>query len=156
MRLLPKKDGGFGHWDDPRIQPDVIVFMLGVNNIGHIDEPVVDKVVAGDIAVIRRLRALRPNAHILVQSILPTNKPGDAERFIQPINTRLRAELPALGGNISWLDLYPSYVTSDGAQDGALFRDGYHPTVAGYRVWRSRLLPVLSALRSSRSAPPQN
>ena len=152
LRLLPARAGGFGELDNPQIQPEIIVFMCGINNVGHTDEPVVDKVVAGDVAVIERLRQLRPNAHILVQSILPTNRPGDADRYIKPINARLAAEVRQLGPEVGWLDLYPDFVGPDGLQDPALFRDGYHPTIKGYQVWRARLLPALESIRTSRSA----
>jgi hypothetical protein len=146
---LSAKDGGFGELDNPQIQPDAIIFMCGINNVGHTDEPVVDKIVAGDLAAVKRLHELRPNAYILVQSILPTNNPGDVERFVKPINAKLAAELRKLGPKIGWLDLFPSFVRADGLQDPSLFRDGYHPTIKGYQVWRARLLPALAEIRKT-------
>lgn len=154
LRLLSAKDGGFGQMDDPTIQPEIILFMCGINNVGHTDEPAIEKIVAGDLAVIRRLRELRPKAHILVQSILPTNNPGDAERYIKPINSRLATETRKLQPHASWLDLYSSFVGPDGTQDASLFRDGYHPTIKGYKVWRASVLPALDNIRKSGVAQP--
>lgn len=150
LRLLPKAQGGFGHLDDRRIQPEIIVFMLGINNVSKPEGDVVAKVVAGDMAAVRRLRALRPNAHILVQSVLPTNHPGDIDNYVRPINARLAQEVRALGPGYSWLDLYPDFVLPNGEQNEALFRDGYHLTLQGYQVWRSKLLPVLDEIRAER------
>ncbi|MDZ4365098.1 GDSL-type esterase/lipase family protein [Brevundimonas sp.] len=149
LRLLPVAEGGFGHMDDPRLQPEIIVLMLGVNNVSRTDEPVVEKIVAGDLAVIHRLRQLRPNASILVQSILPTEIARDGPDIIEPVNRRLEAEVSAMGPNVTWLNLYPDFLGADGVLNPALFRDGYHLTLAGYQVWQSRLLPALEAMRVS-------
>jgi lysophospholipase L1-like esterase len=47
------------------------------------------------------------------------------------------------------LDLYPAFVDGQGKQDPRRFVDGLHPSEAGYRVWRDRLVPALVAARAS-------
>jgi lysophospholipase L1-like esterase len=41
-------------------------------------------------------------------------------------------------------------LNAQGQQDPRLFVDGLHPSEAGYRVWRDRLLPALAAARAQR------
>ena len=57
------------------------------------------------------------------------------------------AKSPEFAGFTTWLDLYPAFLNAQGQQDARLFVDGLHPSEAGYRVWRDRLLPALSAAR---------
>jgi lysophospholipase L1-like esterase len=42
-------------------------------------------------------------------------------------------------------------LNAQGQQNGSLFVDGLHPSEAGYRVWRDRLLPALAAARAQRA-----
>jgi lysophospholipase L1-like esterase len=151
LRLLDAKSGGFGELDDPLIQPEIFVFMLGINNIWHTDEPVVEKIVAGDLAVIARLHQLRPSATIVVNSMLPTANPSEVARYVAPVNARLEHETKALGPNIRWLNLFPAFLRADGSQNPVLFRDGVHLTLKGYETWRAELLPVLNAIRATRA-----
>lgn len=57
---------------------------------------------------------------------------------------RLRVALDA----IDRLDLYPSFVDAQGRQEARLFVDGLHPSEAGYRLWRDRLVPALASART--------
>jgi lysophospholipase L1-like esterase len=67
------------------------------------------------------------------------------------VNQRLAALASSreFAGFTSWLDLYPSFVDAQGRQDPRLFVDGLHPSEAGYRLWRDRLLPALATARAA-------
>jgi lysophospholipase L1-like esterase len=151
-RLLPKAAGGLGHLDDPRIQPQVIVLMIGINNTWSSTQGVVGLTVSGQLSVIHRLRALRPNATVLVNALLPTNHLAHDRELVQPINKLLAAEVGRLGAEVAWLDTYPLFLRSNGAVDPTLFKDGVHPNAAGYARWSAVLLPTLDALRAVRTA----
>ena len=74
---------------------------------------------------------------------------------MRPINQRIAAlaQTPAFAGFTSYLDLYPAFVNSSGQQIASYFvSDGLHPSEAGYRVWRDRLVPFLAKIRAA--APP--
>jgi lysophospholipase L1-like esterase len=149
-RLLPKAVGGMGHIDDPRIQPQVIVLMIGINNTWSSTQDIVGLTVEGQLAVIRRLRELRPNAALVVNSLLPTNNLVHDRELVEPINKRLAAEVARMGRDVSWLDAYPAFLRPNGAGDPTLFKDGVHPNAAGYARWSAALMPKLDALRAAR------
>jgi lysophospholipase L1-like esterase len=150
-RLAPAAAGGLGHLDPAALQPEFLIVMLGINNTWAAEEPVADSVFEGVQAVLLRLHERKPRARIVLQSILPTSDPAKNAEVVRVVNRRL-AELaasPAWAGYTAWLDLYPGFVDASGAQITTLFNDGLHPNEAGYRIWRDRLLPFLTAQRAS-------
>ena len=89
-------------------------------------------------------------ARLLLQSILPTSEPSRDAAVVKPVNERLAAlaAAPEFKSYTTWLDLYPSFIDPQGRQNPGLFVDGLHPSEAGYRIWRDRLLPALAAVRN--------
>lgn len=150
-RILPKSQGGLGQLDAPALTPEFLVLMVGINNSYAPESPVADSVFEGVRAVMRSLHARKPGARLLLQSLLPTSEPSRDDTVVKPVNARLAAlaSSPEFAGFTTWLDLYPSFVDAQGRQDGKLFLDGLHPSEAGYRVWRDRLVPALVAARKT-------
>lgn len=150
-RILPKAQGGLGELDAAALAPDFFVLMVGINNSYAPESPVADSVYEGVLAVMRSLHARKPGTRILLQSILPTSEPARDAAVVLPVNARLvkLAQGAEFAGFTTWLDLYPSFVDAQGRQDAKLFVDGLHPSEAGYRVWRDRLVPALAAVRSA-------
>jgi glycosidase/lysophospholipase L1-like esterase len=154
QRLLPRAAGGDGQLDSPQLTPEFIVLLIGINNTWAAEEPVQDSVFEGIRAVLARLHQARPNARIVLQSLLPTNDPAKNEQVVIPVNQRIQA-LAATAqyrAHVNYLDLHPGFVDANGVQIGSLFTDGLHPNLDGYRVWRDRLVPFLAKLRSDQDA----
>jgi lysophospholipase L1-like esterase len=151
FRILPKSQGGLGELDGAALAPEFFVLMVGINNSYAPEAPVADSVYEGVLAVMRALHARKPGARLLLQAILPTSEPARDESVVRPVNARLvaLAKSPEFAGFTIWLDLFPSFVDAQGRQDARLFVDGLHPSEAGYRVWRDRLLPALAAARAA-------
>ena len=149
-RILPKAQGGRGQLDAAALAPEFFVLMVGINNSYAAESPVADSVYEGVLAVLRALHASKPRTRIVLQSILPTSEPARDEAVVRPVNARLAAlaRSPEFAGFTAWLDLVPTFVDAQGRQDARLFVDGLHPSEAGYRVWRDRLLPALAAARA--------
>ncbi len=151
FRILPKAQGGLGELDAAALAPEFFVLMVGINNSYAPEAPVADSVFEGVLAVMRSLHARKPGARLLLQSILPTSEPARDDTVVRPVNARLAA-LAKSSEFVSftiWLDLYPSFVDAQGHQDARLFVDGLHPSEAGYRIWRDRLVPALESARAS-------
>ncbi len=153
-RILPASAGGLGQLDPPELNPDVILVLIGVNNTWAEETPVVDSVVAGIVQVLAAVHARKPDARIVLQSLIPTNDAAKNRDVLLPVNRRIAelARSPQFSGFVSYLDLYPLFVDAAGQQNGGYFvTDGVHPNQAGYRVWRDRLVPYLRELRARRS-----
>lgn len=148
-RLLPQAEGGLGQLDNEALRPEFFVLMVGINNSYAAEAPVADSVFEGVLAVMRSLHARKPGARLLLQSIIPTSEASRNEDVVKPVNVRLAAlaKSPEFAGFTAWLDLYPYFVDAKGQQDSRLFVDGLHPSEAGYRVWRDRLVPALASVR---------
>ena len=150
FRILPKSQGGLGQLDAEALAPEFFVLMVGINNSYAPEMPVADSVFEGVLAVMRSLHARKPGTRLLLQSILPTAEPARDDTVVKPVNARLAtlAKSPEFAAYTTWLDLYPSFVDAQGRQEARLFVDGLHPSEAGYRLWRDRLVPALAAARA--------
>jgi lysophospholipase L1-like esterase len=150
FRILPTSQGGLGQLDAEALAPEFFVLMVGINNSYAAEMPVADSVFEGVLAVMRALHARKPGARLLLQSILPTSEPSRDDTVVKPVNKRLAALATSaeFAGFTTWLDLYPVFVDVRGKQDPRLFVDGLHPSEAGYRVWRDRLIQALASARA--------
>jgi lysophospholipase L1-like esterase len=150
FRILPKSQGGLGQLDAKSLAPEFFVLMVGINNSYAPETPVADSVFEGVLAVMRSLHARKPGTRVLLQSILPTSETSRDDAVVKPVNARLAAlaKRPEFAGFTTWLDLHPSFVDAQGRQDARLFVDGLHPSEAGYRVWRDRLVSALASART--------
>jgi lysophospholipase L1-like esterase len=150
FRIMPKSQGGLGQLDADGLAPEFFILMVGINNSYAPELPVADSVFEGVLAVMRSLHVRKPGTRLVLQSILPTSEPSRDATVVKPVNARLAAlaKSPEFAGFTTWLDLYPSFVDAQGRQDARLFVDGLHPSEAGYRVWRDRLLPTLASART--------
>lgn len=147
-RIQPRSEGGLGELDRPDLNPDAIILLIGINNSWDAETPAVDSVVAGIRAVVAAVHARKPEAMIVLQSLLPTNEPERNAALVGPVNAALAAFAlgPDQARHVRYLDLYPDFLGIDGQQNRAFFMDGVHPNEAGYRAWRDRLVPFLSTI----------
>jgi len=148
-RIQAKSQGGLGQLDRADLNPDVIVLLIGINNSWDAETPAVDSVFAGIKAVVEAVHARKPDALIVLQSLLPTNEPERNAELVLPVNAALATYVAALpqSGFVRYLDLYPGFLDANGQQNPALFMDGVHPDENGYRAWRDLLVPFLQAVR---------
>lgn len=149
-RIWPKAEGGMGQLDAPELNPEFIVLMIGINNTWAQEDPVVDSVVAGIASVVDAVHTRKPNARIILQSLLPTHEAERNRNVVLPVNSRISA---LAGQNpysayVTYLNLYPLFTDAGGLQKKEFFvSDGVHPNDAGYRAWRAALLPFLDSQR---------
>ena len=151
-RLQAKSAGGLGELDDRRLTPQFIMLMAGINNTYAAEEPLVDSVYAGVLALVDEIHALKPSATIVLESLLPSNEDWRNHEAVRPVNQRLKALADSSGYRsfVEYLDLYPLYADAEGHQRAELFMDGLHPNQAGYTLWRDALVSRLDRLRTGR------
>lgn len=150
-RIRPSSEGGLGELDRADLDPEVVVLLVGINNTWNAEEPAAQSVFQGIRAVVEEVHKRKPNALIVLQSLLPTNEPRRNSAIVAPVNSAL-AEFAAgsqQANHVRYLDLYTAFTVVGGQQNPALFVDGLHPNENGYRVWRDRLVPFLAAIREN-------
>ncbi len=65
---------------------------------------------------------------------------------MEEYNRHIEAIADDLGA--TYIDLYPEFQGKDGAIRGELTLDEVHLTGEGYRLWQSRLAPIMSDYRT--------
>lgn len=128
-------------------QPETIFVMIGINDLlRNISD---ETVLANQALILQELRAMHPDAQIVMQSILPhagdqATWEGREQLFdvpnqrIQDLNARIEAI--ARARDVYFLDLYPLFSDDRGNLRPDLTTDGLHLNDRGYLVWRSALL----------------
>jgi lysophospholipase L1-like esterase len=152
FRILPKSEGGLGHLDSAALNPEFMIVMLGINNSWAAEQPVAESIYQGILANLRALHARKPNARIVLQSLLPTNDAAKNKDLVRVVNQRLEAltKTSEFSKFTVYLNLYPSFTDASGVQISTYFTDGLHPNDLGYQIWRDRLLECLKQARASR------
>ncbi len=157
-RILSAAEGGKGDFDHPDFAPKVIALMIGVNNTfgtGGTNQEIAD----GIHEVITKLLIKEPQAHILLQSILPAGLDTPTKNIdqIQPVNAIISQFPfePAFTGRVTYYDLYSHFVTDGDStlQDTQYFRDNLHPNASGYTRWREKIVPVLLRMLAGSDDP---
>jgi lysophospholipase L1-like esterase len=146
-----------GHWLDgggttgrPAVDPKFILLHIGTNDIlQHFDPNVAnapEAVFMADLktrlnALVDRLTTQRPDAHLLVSSIVPipnlTNANGVADNAeVKDYNAYIRDVLvptfKGLGRDVTFVDQYANFVDANGNVLTSFFPDNIHPNQAGY------------------------
>jgi beta-glucosidase len=131
-----------------QVNPRLIVLMIGTNNLGNGYTNA--EVVAGNAAILKRLRAKSPESKILLLGVFPRGKniAEAVNKNIKEINTGLAAL--ADNQNIFFLDIGDKLIEPDGTISREVFHDGLHLSKEGYARWAQAILPELKKL-----APPQ-
>jgi len=143
-RLKSKADGGLGNLDNAAIAPKVIVLMIGTNNL--FPPHTAQQIFGGIEAVAKRLRELRPDAALVICSVIPSHSPEKNKQQIIPANETLPALAERMGDKVRFLNLYPAFLNEQGEKDQKLYVDGLHLNEKGYEVWHRHLMQVLKEL----------
>lgn len=144
-RLKSKAEGGLGILDNPAIQPKVIVLMIGTNNL--FPPHSAEQIAGGIEAVAKRLRELRPDAKLIICSVLPSNSEEKDKEQVQPANATLPALAESLAENVRYLNLFPAFLDEQGKKRTDCYADGLHLNEAGYAIWLRELMPLLQEVK---------
>jgi len=135
-----------------RFHPEVVVVLIGVNNIPS-DAP--QDIVRGIAAVIQSVREQLPGGRILLLGLLPAGRdprmrPAGIERVNEGLEAWARTSVPGL----TYLDVGQAFLTPEGwIHDGYLI-DEIHLSREGYRVWAEAMESTLASLLATPSEGP--
>ncbi|RUL83306.1 GDSL-type esterase/lipase family protein [Tautonia sociabilis] len=138
------------HGELPRIEPELIVLLIGTNNIG-LDPP--QEIAKGVVAVVDEIRRRCPGSLILVMGLLPrgtTLGHGQPPISLAPdpriaaIN-RLLEPLADRPG-VAFLDIGDRFIGPDGLLNRRLQPDLLHLSSEGYALWADALEPMVRLL----------
>ena len=136
------------HGEIEGIRPNVVVLMIGTNNVPHQTE---DQVVEGVAAVLGRLRRKLPASKILLLGITPRGLDRDMrhpDTAPDPRVVRINRKLARLEQRpaITYLDFGPALLDANGRVDPTLQPDLLHLSHQGYRIWAEAIEPTLERL----------
>ncbi len=131
-----------GYWmtggkaDGKPLNPDVVILLIGTNNIIHHAQDCDAKKMQDPYKkLIEWFRKNRPNTHLILGTILPiTRQPARQNEAVLEFNTWLKAQVAAWGPKCHLVDLYPLFLNPDGSINAKLLPDGVHPDQNGYNL----------------------
>lgn len=127
-------------------RPAKLFLMIGINDFAQGISG--DSIARNIEQIICRIKAESPETEVYVQSILPISDeitlfPGHKAHMseVAPTNAMIRAVCERQG--VTYVDLYSSFVTSDGKLDLKYSNDGLHLLGEGYKLWGSIIKPLI-------------
>lgn len=121
-------------------RPEKVLLLIGTNDIGN--RTPTAEIVANYRAIIDKFAENAPSTILLIQSVLP--RQAQYRGQVEQVNQSLRLLAKEYG--ISYIDLYSSFVDSNGELQELLTEDKLHLTGEGYERWREILKPYLLCL----------
>lgn len=127
------------------LHPKLIVLLIGVNNIGSLQESPA-QAAEGVTRVVQQLQLAWPNSKILLNAIFPFDQ--DAKSPNRTKVKQLNNIIGKLGNNktIFFKDYGPLLLEKDGSISPEVMKDFLHPTPKGYQVWADAMAPDITAL----------
>lgn len=121
--------------------PTTISLLIGTNDIrgGH----KTDEIATNVKAIIAAIEAHAPEAHIMLQSVMP--RQAKYSDRIKELNARYQ-QIAEAKTNAEYVDLWPAFADGDSLRSD-LTADGLHLNGTGYRVWTDLLRPLLPPIK---------
>lgn len=122
------------------LNPDAIVLLIGVNNLGFSQESP-EKIAHGIIAVVDALELYFSDASILLMAVFPAGETASA-----PIRGKIRQINQAIAPldkrkRVTFIDIGETFLETDGSISTQIMPDYLHLTEEGYRRWADAILP---------------
>lgn len=125
-----------------KISPKAVMMMIGTNNIGNKGSSP-EEVIAGNAAILEKVRTLWPDAKILLLGVFPRGERPD-NRF-RAIISETNAGLAQLADreHVFFLDIGKKFLDDDGFMHADIAPDRLHLTPDGYEIWGKSVEPIL-------------
>jgi lysophospholipase L1-like esterase len=122
------------------VKPDTVVILIGTNDLAW--RRSVEHIVRNIETILVTVRRELPDAHILVQSVMPRGREFASQ--IRDITRHLWQCAPTV--RAQYLDLWPALALADGELNPEYSDDRLHLNDSGYDAWLAELRPALEAL----------
>ncbi|MFV0538373.1 MAG: GDSL-type esterase/lipase family protein [Dysgonomonas sp.] len=125
-----------------KAKPSKLFILAGINDIslGRSN----DKILNGIKSIIYQVKEGSPNTTIYIQSLLPINKDvckyqrmKNKEKQIEKLNKEIIKFCKS--ENITFINLYPHFLSEKRKLDAKYTADGLHLNEAGYTVWSDQI-----------------
>mgnify|MGYP001102872731 CR=1 FL=1 len=119
-------------------RPKKLFLLAGTNDISLSRDN--EKILTGIKAIVYQVMAASPETTIYVQSLLPINNDNNRykrmlgkEKQIEKLNKEIKKFCKK--ENITFIDLYPVFLSGKRKMDDRFHTDGLHLNEEGYRIW---------------------
>ncbi len=122
------------------LHPDSVFLLIGTND----QVRGVDVTVAADNyrQIVREIQRANPAATIYLESVLPTRGKGNANIWIQKMNTQIAAI--ANNRSVFFVDVYNDFSEGGSEMSAKFSADGTHLNGAGYQILKHKLESLLT------------
>lgn len=127
------------------IQPKLIVLLIGVNNVGHLNESPT-QIAAGVSAVVKQLQLAWPNSKILLNGVFPFEQAATSPK--RKLINDLNKKIATLGDNktVFFKNYGHLLLQNDGSISPDIMPDFLHPNAKGYQIWADAMTPDIKTL----------
>jgi lysophospholipase L1-like esterase len=135
------------HGELDGLHPRIIVINIGTNNTSQTSNARMNtayEIVEGISAICKRVRSKVPGAKIVLMAVFPREQnPAHPRRLLI---SEINRQLEAFAGvqKITFIDIGPNLLASDGTYIPGMTSDFCHPTEKGYQVWADAIRPVIT------------
>lgn len=132
------------------LKPEVIIIMIGTNNIGFEKKSKLQRNQTSDIAqgislIVDELRTQLPQSKILLLGVFPRGQRDSFERHqVAALNTLIKPM--ADEEHVFYLEIGQVFLTSDGVLSPKIMPDLLHPNAQSYTLWAEAMHDTLSRL----------
>ncbi len=130
-----------GHWmtggkaDGAALKPDVILLLIGANNIYHKPKDCDAKKMQEPYRkLVQWFLTNRPDSHLIISTVLPMAKEPRQNETVIEFDKWLKSEAPSWGPKCRLVDICQLFLNADGSANTKLLADGIHPNKGGYDV----------------------
>jgi len=128
--------------------PEVVVILIGVNNIAWGPQHTVEQTADGILKVVQTIHKKMPETKILLTGLLPRgdNEHEGSFRWQKGIEVNAILESNIDDDHLFYLNIAEQLIEEDGTVKDDVFEDGVHLSSVGLNVWAEALRPSLEKL----------
>jgi lysophospholipase L1-like esterase len=135
------------------LNPKVWWLLIGTNDLGA-DNCSVESIVAGNLAIIKEIQRRRPDAKIVLNSLLPRTQREDGSLDdlwgqIDAINRCLEGFAQRMEG-VDFFNATDIFLNDEGDIELDLLPDRLHPSGTGARLWGKQIVKRVQQMLGAR------